>query len=93
MRYPLDDHRAAIGRPTRDPDACTCAPVNPRHAAPWHCLPPADLAAWRARHPECVGPDDKARVLLWLEREFSTPRERVDERGMTAIERMMFDDR
>lgn len=78
----------------REPEwVCTCPgrPKRQRHTDPRGCLPAADVAAWRQRNPEAKCSDATARVLLWLEREFSTPRERVDDRGMTAMQSMMFD--
>lgn len=37
---------------------------------PWKQVPDADVAAWRARHPEATCSDRTARCLTWLEREF-----------------------
>lgn len=69
-RYRLTEHRAAMGRLTREPEACECTPRNPRHDTPRACISKAELAAWRAKNPEFKGPDEKARVWCWLEREF-----------------------
>lgn len=46
---------------------------NYRHRSASECIPAEEVAAWRARHLE-VKSDGNARVLLWLEREFSGTR-------------------
>ena len=105
MTYPLDEHRAALGRLTRDPLICTCKPENPRHVEPWHCVTAEQIASWREREnpPETSESVAQRATWLWLwfsqdpaARRLSGRPEALaldqwdDERGMTRLEALMF---
>ena len=47
-----------------------------RHREPWQCLTAANVAAWRAAHPEASCGEQPARGLTWLAQEFSAREER-----------------
>ena len=49
MTYPLEEHRQALGRLTRDPEKCTCQPLNPRHTDGYHCITLGQIAMWKQR--------------------------------------------
>lgn len=54
---------------------CTCPGLRPRqrHGEPWLCVSTADLAVWRLRTNNFEVSDPVARMLAWLEREFTSP--------------------
>ena len=69
--YPLSDHRTSWINLTRDPEVCTCTPVNPRHTEPWKCVSDEQLAAWREREQPPATSPDTARRACWLWLHFS----------------------
>lgn len=107
MTYSQAEHRAALGRLTRDPLICRCTPENPRHTSPWDCVTADQIAAWREREKPPACSDLTARRVCWLWLWFSQDPEARrlsgrpealpfddfdDARGMTRLEGMMFQD-
>jgi hypothetical protein len=49
---------------------CRCKPVNPKHKDSYQCVSPAELEAWRARHPDSLASLRTQKILASWEIEF-----------------------
>ena len=88
--YPLSEHRASWAKLTKEPEVCTCTPVNPRHTEPHRCVTAEQLAAWAERSPGAVivQREETRLFLCWLWLSFSQDPEarRLSGRTVTLAE-------